>query len=77
MIAHSAFFFAGSVLRFSLNDAANLFLGGMFDFCAMIVPLSGVDERISNPARVSSEGRVRNPDMRFRRCRFPNGVRLE
>ena len=78
MIAHSAFFFAGSVLRFSLNDGADLLLLSDTDgFCAMIVPFSGSDERILKPEKVSSEGRVWNPDVRFRRCKFPNGVRLE
>jgi hypothetical protein len=63
-----------------LNDGADLFLSdtdGVFGFCAMMVPFSERDERISNPAKVSSEGRVWNPDVRFRRCRFPNGIRLE
>ena len=76
MIAHSAFFFAGSALRFSLNDAG-LFLSDTDGFCAMIVPSPGRDERISKPAKASSEGRDRNPDVRFRRWRFPSDVRLE
>jgi hypothetical protein len=33
----------------------------------MIVPSSGRDERILKPAKVSSEGRDLNPDVRFRR----------
>ena len=64
MIAHSAFFFSGSVLRFSLNkgaDAADPFLSGKdgawFGFCTMMVPSSGKDERMLKPAKVSSEGR--------------------
>jgi hypothetical protein len=80
VIAHSAFFFAGSILRFSLNDVADLFLSdtdGVLSFCAMIVPSSGRDERILKPAKVSSEGRDWNPDVRFRRWRFPSGIRLE
>ena len=78
VMAHSAFFFAGSVLRFNLNDdAADLFLSDTDGFCAMIVPFSGKDERILKPAKVSSEGRLWDPDVRFRRCRFPNGVKLE
>jgi hypothetical protein len=78
VMAHSAFFFAGSVLRFNLNDdAADVFLSDTDGFCARIVPFSGRDERILKPANVSSEGRVWNPDVRFRRYRFPNGVKLE
>ena len=60
MIAHSAFFLAGSILRFNLNDIAELFLSdtdGVLGFCAMIVPSSGREERILKPATVSSEGR--------------------
>ena len=79
-MAHSAFFFAGSVLRFSLIDVADLFLSdtdGMLGFCAMIVPSSGRVERTLKPAKVSLEGRNWNPDVRFRRWRFPSGVRLE
>ena len=59
MIAHSAFFLAGSILRFSLNDIGELLLSdkdGALGFCAMIVPSSGRDERILKPAKVSSEG---------------------
>lgn len=80
VIAHSAFFFSGSVLRFSLNkgaDAADLSLDALGGFCAMMVPSSGRDESRLKPVKVSSEGRDLNPEVRFRRWRFPNGVRPE
>lgn len=76
VIAHSAFFFSGSVLRFSLNNGAGPFLDRWFGFCAIIVPSLGRDETIVKPAKVSSEGRDWNPDARFSRRRFPNGIKL-
>jgi len=59
VIAHSASFLAGSILRFSFNDIAALFLSdtdGELGFCAMMVPSSRRSERILKPAKVSSEG---------------------
>jgi hypothetical protein len=58
VIVHNAFLLAGSILRFNLNDIAELFLSdtdGALGFCAMINPSSGRDERILKPAIVSSE----------------------
>lgn len=60
-------------LCLSENDAPDDKSG----FCAIMVPSSGRADRILNPARVSSEGRVKRPEDRLRRCRVPKGVKPE
>lgn len=41
----------------------------------MMVPCSRREERMVNPARVSSDGRVWSAELMLRRCRVPRGVR--
>ena len=81
--AQSACFLAGSGLRLSLSGTDPLdrdfsgteALGVCAGFCAIIEPLSAIDDRTLNPARVSSEGRVWKADVKLRMCSVPRGVR--
>ena len=86
VIAQRACFLAGSVFRFSFikgTEFADRFiresevLGACAGFCAMRCPLSAMDDRTLNPARVSSERRVRVEELKLSKWRVPSGVMVD